>query len=279
MSGEIQAQVFKAGSTTYFNSSLFFPPAMRAEVFALYGFVRVADNFVDAIPQEAEAFRRFVARYRAAWAGTPADDAIIDDFVALARQLEFDPAWTDAFLASMEADLTQRFYRTEAEMLEYVYGSAEVIGLYMAKIMRVPAEAQFAAQRLGRAMQVINFIRDAAEDAGLGRRYLPLERDGVRLLDVPDDWLPSREWAQAHPAEWTAFLRGHLERYAAWQAEAEAGYRFIPRRPRTAVRTAGDMYNWTARRIAADPFVVFERQVKPKKGRILLQALWNGLRG
>ena len=279
MSGENQAQVFKAGSTTYFNSSLFFPPAMRAEVFALYGFVRVADNFVDAVPQEAEAFRRFVARYRAARAGTPADDAIIDDFVALARRLEFDPVWTDAFLASMEADLTQRFYRTEAEMLEYVYGSAEVIGLYMAKIMRLPAEAQFAAQRLGRAMQVINFIRDAAEDAGLGRRYLPLERDGVRLLDVPDDWLPSREWAQAHPAEWTAFLRGHLERYAAWQAEAEAGYRFIPRRPRTAVRTAGDMYNWTARKIAADPFVVFARQVKPKKARIVAQALWNGLRG
>lgn len=279
MSGEIQAQVFKAGSTTYFNSSLFFPPAMRAEVFALYGFVRVADNFVDAVPQEAEAFRRFVARYRAARAGTPADDAIIDDFVALARRLEFDPAWTDAFLASMEADLTQRFYRTEAEMLEYVYGSAEVIGLYMAKIMRLPAEAQFAAQRLGRAMQVINFIRDAAEDAGLGRRYLPLERDGVRLLDVPDDWLPSREWAQAHPAEWTAFLRGHLERYAAWQAEAEAGYRFIPRRPRMAVRTAGDMYNWTARKIAVDPFVVFARQVKPKKARIVAQALWNGLRG
>ena len=279
MSGEIQAQVFKAGSTTYFNSSLFFPPAMRAEVFALYGFVRVADNFVDAVPQEAEAFRRFVARYRAARAGTPADDAIIDDFVALARRLEFDPVWTDAFLASMEADLTQRFYRTEAEMLEYVYGSAEVIGLYMAKIMRLPAEAQFAAQRLGRAMQVINFIRDAAEDAGLGRRYLPLERDGVRLLGVPDDWLPSREWAQAHPAEWTAFLRGHLERYAAWQAEAEAGYRFIPRRPRMAVRTAGDMYNWTARKIAADPFVVFARQVKPKKARIVAQALWNGLRG
>ena len=279
MSGEIQAQVFKAGSTTYFNSSLFFPPAMRAEVFALYGFVRVADNFVDAIPQEAEAFRRFVARYRAAWAGTPADDAIIDDFTALARRLEFEPAWTDAFLASMEADLTQRFYRTEAEMLEYVYGSAEVIGLYMAKIMRLPAEAQFAAQRLGRAMQVINFIRDAAEDAGLGRRYLPLERDGVRLLDVPDDWLPSREWAQAHPAEWTTFLRGHLDRYAAWQAEAEAGYRYIPRRPRMAVRTAGDMYNWTARKIAADPFVVFARQVKPKKARIVAQALWNGLRG
>lgn len=279
MSGTVQARVFKAGSTTYFNSSLFFPPAMREEVFALYGFVRVADNFVDAVPQEVEAFRRFVARYRAALAGTQADDAITDDFVALAEKLAFDPAWTDAFLASMEADLTKTFYRTEAKTLDYVYGSAEVIGLFMAKIMRLPDEAHFAAQRLGRAMQVINFIRDAAEDAAMGRRYLPLERDGARLLDVPDDWLPTREWAQANPEKWTAFLRGQLDRYAIWQAEAEAGYRFIPRRPRLAVRTAGDMYNWTARQIAADPFVVFARQVKPKKGRIVMQALWNGLRG
>lgn len=279
MSGEIQARVFKAGSTTYFNSSLFFPPAMRAEVFALYGFVRVADNFVDAIPQEAEAFRRFVARYRAAWAGTPADDAIIDDFTALARRLEFDPAWTDAFLASMEADLTKRFYRTETEMLGYVYGSAEVIGLYMAKIMRLPAEARFAAQRLGRAMQVINFIRDAAEDAAMGRRYLPMERGGKRLLDEKDDWLPSSGWARSNPEKWRAYLGGHLERYGQWQAEAEEGYRQIPRRPRTAVRTAGDMYNWTARQIAADPQVVFERKVKPRKARIVLRALWNGLRG
>ena len=279
MSGAVQARVFKAGSTTYFNSSLFFPPAMRAEVFALYGFVRVADNFVDAVPQEAGAFRRFVARYRAARIGTKADDAIIDDFVALSNKLQFAPAWTDAFLASMEADLTKRFYRTEEETLAYVYGSAEVIGLFMAAIMRLPEAAYFAAQRLGRAMQIINFIRDAAEDAAMGRRYLPLECDGTRLLDVPGDWLPTREWARANPEKWTAFLRTHLARYADWQAQAESGYRFIPRRPRMAVRTAGDMYNWTARRIAADPFVVFERKVKPKKWRIVMQALWNGLRG
>lgn len=279
MSTDAQTRVFKAGSTTYFNSSLFFPPAMRSEVFALYGFVRVADDFVDAVPQAAAAFADFAARYRAARAGAPAGDAIIDDFVALSKRLGFDPAWTDAFLASMEADLTKRFYRTEAETLAYVYGSAEVIGLFMAKVMRLPDEAFPAARMLGRAMQFINFIRDAAEDVALGRRYLPLEREGRRLLDVPDDWLPTRAWAQANPAKWTSFLQGHLARYAAWQAEAEAGYRFIPRRARMAVRTAGDMYDWTARRIARDPFVVFERKVKPKRGRIVMQALWNGIRG
>ena len=280
MSGRVQAQVFKAGSTTYFNSSLFFPPAMRAEVFALYGFVRVADNLVDARPQDAASFARFVERYRAARAGTPAGDPIIDDFVALSRKLEFAPEWTEAFLDSMAADLTKRFYRTEAETLAYIYGSAEVIGLFMARVMRLPAEAQAAARMLGRAMQFINFIRDVAEDAGLGRRYLPLERGGRVLLEgVDDQWLPDRGWAAARPARWRAFIQEHLARYAVWQAEAEAGYAFIPRRPRLAVRTAGDMYNWTARQIAADPLVVFRRKVKPGRPRILLQALWNGLRG
>lgn len=280
MTTAVQAQVFKAGSTTYFNSSLFFPPAMRAEVFALYGFVRVADNLVDAVPQDAAGFARFVARYRAARAGTPAGDPIIDDFVALAQRLEFDPAWTDAFLASMEADLTKRFYRTEEDVLEYIYGSAEVIGLYMAKIMRLPEESHPAARMLGRAMQFINFIRDVAEDTGLGRRYLPLERSGKPLLaGVVEDWLPDLGWSRANPDKWKVYAQGHLARYAAWQAEAEAGYHFMPRRARMAVRTAGDMYNWTARQIAADPFVVFERKVKPKKARIVWQALWNGLRG
>ncbi len=279
MGSGLQRQVFKTGSTTYFNSSLFFAPAMRAEVFALYGFVRTADNFVDAVPQQGQEFARFVARYRAALAGMPAGDPIIDDFVALARRRGFDPAWTDAFLASMEADLSKRTYRTEEETLRYVYGSAEVIGLFMARIMRLPEEALFAAQRLGRAMQFINFIRDVAEDAAMGRRYLPLERDGRRLLEVPDEWLPDGAWAQANSTQWTAFVQRQLDRYRTWQADAEAGYRFIPRRPRMAVRTAGDMYNWTARQIARDPLVVFAHKVKPAHARILLRALWNGLRG
>jgi len=279
MTESVQTRVFKAGSTTYFNSSLFFPPAMRRDVFALYGFVRVADDFVDAVPQDADGFAEFAAGYRQALAGTPADNPIIDEFTALSRRLDFDPRWTEAFLASMEADLSKRLYRTEDETLAYIYGSAEVIGLFMASVMRLPAEARPAAQRLGRAMQYINFIRDAAEDTGLGRRYLPLERDGQRLLDVPDDWLPNQAWARENPEAWSAWVQGHLARYAGWQAEAEAGYHFIPRRPRMAVRTAGDMYNWTARQIAADPFVVFRRQVKPRRARILWQALWNGLRG
>ena len=279
MTSQAQTQVFKAGSTTYFHSSLFFSPSMREEVFVLYAFVRVADNLVDATPQDAVGFARFLARYRAALVGTPAEDPVIDDFVALSKRLGFDPAWTDAFLASMEADLTKRFYRTQEEVLEYIYGSAEVIGLFMAKIMRLPEASYPAARMLGRAMQFINFIRDVAEDTELGRRYLPLEENGKRRLDVPENWLPDRNWATHHREAWDGFVQKHVAQYAQWQAEAEAGYSFMPWRARLAVRTAGDMYKWTARQIAKDPMVVFDRKVKPAKSRILLQALWNGLRG
>ena len=93
MTPAVQARVFKAGSTTYFNSSLFFPRKMRADVFALYGFVRVADDLVDAIPQDAVGFARFVARYRAALAGTPAEEALASPATPLPARTSIASVW------------------------------------------------------------------------------------------------------------------------------------------------------------------------------------------
>lgn len=161
---QIHYSTFKQGSTTYFNSSLFFPPALRRDVFVLYGFVRVADNYVDNVPQYSEGFYKFKQSYQRAWKGSPVGDPIIDTFVDLARAKGFDPAWTEAFLHSM---------------------------------------------------QYINFIRDIEEDRILGRRYL------------------------------------------------------IP------IKTASDMYKWTARIIEANPLVDFQYKVKPTKARILRTVLGN----
>ncbi|HAE21348.1 MAG TPA: phytoene/squalene synthase family protein [Spirochaetaceae bacterium] len=274
MADTLQKSVFKAGSTTYFNSSLFFSKAVMREVEVLYGFVRVADNYVDALPQDSEGFRRFEAAYRAALAGEPAGDPVIDDYVALAKKRGFEPAWTDAFLDAMRADLTKSIYQSEEELLAYVYGSAEVIGLFMARILGLPPEAEPSARLLGRAMQIINFIRDVDEDRRYGRRYLP-----VQGSPYPADWLPNEADAAADPEAWAAFLRAQLARYRAWQEEAVKGYRYISRRSRAAIKTAGDMYDWTGSVIEADPMVVFKGKVKPSKGRIVRGAILNYLRG
>jgi phytoene synthase len=266
----IHYQTFKSGSRTYFNSSLFFPSQLRRDVFILYGFVRVADNYVDSIPADRQGFHRFKELYERAWRGNSAGDPIVDPFIELSHRKSFEAEWVAAFLHSMEMDLTKKDYDHLEDTLEYIYGSAEVIGLFMARIMDLSEESHHPARMLGRAMQYINFIRDIDEDRQLGRRYLPLQGTGLSALDK-DTALRERE-------SFIAFIRHHLDLYRGWQKEAEMGFPLIPRRYRIPIKTASDMYNWTARGIESDPFVVFEKKVKPPRIRILLQVLGNLLK-
>jgi len=265
-------EIFRRGSTTYFTSTLFFPKAVREDVFVLYSFVRTADNFVDAVPQQAAAFHAFCAAYRRALAGEPAGDVVIDRFVDLVHRTEIDPAWVEAFLFSMARDLSTSTYATMAELDVYLYGSSEVIGLMMARVMGLPDASYPAARALGKAMQFINFIRDIDEDLGLGRVYFPAEdlaSFGLATLDP--------EEARARPQAFARFIAFEIDRYLAWQREAEAGFPFIPPRLRIAVQTASDMYRWTAAEIRRDPFVVYRCKVKPSRRRIVARACASAL--
>ncbi len=266
---KIHGAIFKNGSKTYFTSSLFFPPEIKRQVFTLYAFVRTADDFVDAQPQDGRGFTAFRRTYEKALAVGRVGDPIVDPFVDLLREKHFDPGWVAAFLDSMETDLSRKEYRTVQETLAYIHGSAEVIGLFMARIMNLAEESLPYAAMLGRAMQYINFIRDIEEDFRLGRRYLSLEGTGLSSLD-PDD-------VQERPREFRAFIDRHIGLYRGWQREAENGFAFIPRRYRLPIKTASDMYAWTARRIQNRPMIVFERKVKPRKSRIFLQAFANAI--
>ena len=259
--------VFQGGSRTYFTSSLFFPPQVRDEVATLYAFVRVADNYVDATPQDADGFRAFRERYDRARDGERTGDRVVDDFSQLAIRRDFRPEWVEAFLDAMESDLGRQECQSLEETLRYVYGSAEVVGLFMARLLSLRDEALPYAQLLGRAMQYINFIRDVDEDLLLGRRYLPLAGTPLAVL--------SRPWALAHPEQFRAFVHHHLDLYDAWQLQAAEGFRLIPGALRLPIKTASDMYAWTGRAIRRDPLIVFRRKVKPAKSRIILRALVN----
>ena len=266
---DVQKEIFKRGSKTYFNSSRFFPPEARRDVTRLYGFVRKADDFVDEVPQNRAGFERFVADFHRARDGQASGDVIIDSFVELEARRGFEYAWTDAFLHSMRLDTEKSRYESLEETLEYIYGSAEVIGLFMARIMQLSSEADHYARMLGRAMQYINFIRDIDEDLQLGRRYLPLERSGLGEL--------SEEQARRYPHRFAAFVREHLRRYYEWQREAEKGYRYLPHRYLVPIKTAADMYAWTGNVIHREPEVVFRRKVKPGKGRIIRHGMQNAV--
>lgn len=274
--------IFESGSTTYYFSSKFFASGVRDDVFKLYSFVRVVDNFVDDVPQDKTSFNKVVRRWRHAKKNLSefkrVDDSLIErvlgNIVYVVHRYSCDPQWIDDFLKSMNMDLVGRTYNTVDDMLEYIYGSAEVIGLCMSKILSLPEEALPYAQSQGRAMQLINFIRDIAEDNELGRCYFPKEEltmFGLKNL--------SEHEARKKPAEFREFIQYQVARYEQWQAEANKGFRFIPKRSRIAVRTAVDMYNWTAKVIADEPLIVFDRKVKPGKRKVLRTGLKRVLYG
>jgi 15-cis-phytoene synthase len=258
--------IFRQGSTTYFYSSLFFPTKIRKNVFILYAFVRQADNFVDQIPQDRTGFYNFRHRFEDAWNGKQTDDIVIDSFVLLAKEKNFEKSWIDAFLDSMEMDLTKRTYQTMDDTLEYIYGSAEVIGLFMARILGLVERSFESARYLGRSMQYINFIRDIDEDNSLGRLYFPqteLARYGLDSLD--------HEYVKHHPDQFNSFMKAQIERYCGWQELAEHGYDFIPKRYLIPIKTASEMYKWTAHQIAHDPFIIYRWKVKPMISQIITE--------
>jgi phytoene synthase len=239
-------------------------------VFILYAFVRQADNYVDQIPQDHDGFYRFVDQFEKGWKSEKTGNIVVDSFVILAKRHDFKKSFIDAFLHSMEMDLTNKIYYTLDETLEYIYGSAEVIGLFMAKILGLSERSYKHARFLGRAMQYINFIRDINEDNKLNRLYFPkdeLESFGLDNLHA--------KYVLKHKQSFLEFIDKQLERYCSWQEWAEIGYNFIPRRYLIPVKTASEMYKWTGRRIHENPFIIYELKVKPMVSKIIVNTLFN----
>ena len=263
-------EIFKRGSTTYFNSSLFFPPKVRKEVTRLYAFVRVADDYVDSVPQQVDKFYQFVEEFYRARREGRSSNVVIDSFIKLEREKRFEEDWADSFLRSMEMDIYKKRYSTLDELEDYMYGSAEVIGLMMAKILGLTDESHPHARLLGKSMQLVNFLRDVKEDLALGRQYIPtavLERFGISSLE--------EEVVRRHVKEFEGAMRHMVDVYFKWVKGAERGFRFIPHRYLVPIKTANDMYKWTAKVINESPLVVYSVKVKPRKSKIVTRALEN----
>lgn len=264
--------IFKGGSKTYFYSTIFFPKKVKEDVFVLYSFLRKADDYVDAIPQDADGFYSFKERYYNAMDGAVTGDIVVDSFVKLLERKKFETSWVDAFLNSMEMDITKSTYETMNDLLVYLYGSSEVVGLFMAKIMDLPEDSYENARYLGRSMQYINFIRDISEDIDLGRTYFPQE--DLRSFNIES---LDEEYAQKRPEEFKSFVRKQLETYYSWQEKAEEGFTYIPFRYLIPIKTASDLYKWTGSQINKNPLVVYQRKVKPSIPNILSKVLFNSI--
>jgi 15-cis-phytoene synthase len=260
-------EIFKKGSKTYFNSSKFFSEEVKKDVSILYAFVRTADDLVDSIPQKKEDFFEFKKNFYLSRKGIKTTK-IIDDFITIEKKFRFNKLWAKAFLNAMEKDLTVNSYKDMKSLLKYVYGSAEVVGLFMAKILKLDKKSYSYARLLGRSMQYINFIRDINEDSKIGRIYFPksdLKKYGLSSL--------KKEEILKNPKSFEKFISKQLSYYKKWSKQSLDGFKFIPKKDRVAIKTATKMYLWTAKIIEKDPLIVFKKKVKPSKLRIFKTAI------
>ena len=201
--------VIRRYSTSFGLASRLLGPGVRQHVENIYALVRVADEIVDGGASAAGVDQLTIARIlneleretdEAMLVGFSAN-LVVHAFARTARETGFGTELTAPFFASMRADLNAREH-DEQSFDEYVYGSAEVVGLMCLRAFLLGETTSDAddellvtgARRLGAAFQKVNFLRDLAADyEELGRSYFPgidvptfSEDEKIRLLDDID---------------------------------------------------------------------------------------------
>lgn len=180
----------KTYSTSFSLGIAAFAPKYRDAIYGIYGFVRLADEIVDTFhnynqKKLIEDFRRDTEEALRSGIST---NPILQAFVQTVNQYQIDYHYIDAFLKSMEMDLSNSYYEKD-EYNQYIYGSAEVVGLMCLKVFCGDNKELFQqliepARSLGSAFQKVNFLRDIKSDMEERERiYLP----GINHADKIDD--------------------------------------------------------------------------------------------
>ncbi|WP_370939133.1 phytoene/squalene synthase family protein [Amycolatopsis sp. cg13] len=262
---------------TFFLATRLLPARARPAAHALYGFARMADELVDN-PEPgtdpAVALDKLTGLVDEVYDGRVPVDPVLAALADTVSRYDIRRDLVDAFLHSMRMDLTVSEYATYADLGEYIYGSACVIGLQMLPVFGtvVPlAEASPSAAALGEAFQLTNFLRDVGEDLDRGRLYLPTEElaafgvDRTVLLDA-------RRSGRADPRV-RAALAVAVSRTRAVYRRAEAGIPLLRPESRPCVRTAVTLYEGILDEIEAMDYAVLNRRAVVGKGRRLAVAL------
>jgi len=263
---------------TYFLATRLLPPAKRPFVHALYGFARYADEIVDDLAstlsenEKAEALKSWGDEVLANIKSGKSNDHIGAALVDTVNRFSIPISYFEAFLHSMTMDLTVIEYHTYEDLYEYVYGSAAVIGLQMVPILgtvskQLMGEANIAAEKLGTAFQLANFIRDVSEDLTRGRVYLPvteLQSHGVSR-EMLEERIVTPQIKNA--------LREQIQRVRNLQAEAKPGINLLSAESRACIEAASELYCGIVDEVEKIDYEIFNKRAKTSNWRRLRVAL------
>lgn len=248
--------------TTYYLASRFFPAAQRQRVDAVYGFVRVADEWVDNPKFDdtdaRERLRQFRRELQEGLEGKRPSHPVLRAFVDVARETGLALNEPFLFLDAMEADLDVVRYPRYQDLERYMRGSAAAVGLMLMDVLgiqRTPTITE-GSMALSEAMQLTNFIRDVGEDLRRGRIYLPLE-DMDRFGVVEEDL-----YNQRVSSEFVQLLQFEIRRAQELYRQADLVIPELPLHVRRPVRLARILYSRILDRVAQANYDVFHRRAR-----------------
>jgi phytoene synthase len=266
--------VARREAKNFYYAFIALPPARRNAICAVYAFMRQADDLADDERRPRDERRRNLEAWLAGWReavrGGETDDPV---FVAVRHAMDrfaIPPDLLEKLVAGVALDVKEGAagapdtYATFAELYEYCYLVASVVGLICIRIFgyRDPA-AEKLAEETGIALQLTNILRDVAEDAGRGRVYLPVDLLRSHGLTV-EGLLRRPAGAPPTPSESSVFsdLAGRAEGY--YRSAAQLLPLIAPE-SRPALWVLVTIYHRLLRRIRATDYDVFSRRVSVPK--------------
>ncbi|CAH8281528.1 phytoene/squalene synthetase [Mariniflexile fucanivorans] len=173
--------VTRTYSTSFSLATKMLYKSIRSDIYNIYGFVRFADEIVDSFHEydKEDLFNKFSEDLEHALKHKISLNPILNSFQYTFHKYNIDKELVDAFMKSMRLDLHKSAYLTEDEYKNYIYGSADVVGLMCLKVFVKGDHDRYnelkdTAMALGSAFQKVNFLRDLQADFdGLERSYFP----------------------------------------------------------------------------------------------------------
>lgn len=181
ISFDCSKNVTKSYSTSFSAAVKMLAPSIRQDIYNIYGFVRFADEIVDTFHDydKSKLFEMFEKDLESALQKKISLNPVLNSFQYTVHKYNIPNSMIAAFMKSMKLDLHKSEYKSYDEYNEYIYGSADVVGLMCLKVFVNGDDTKFnelehSAMRLGSAFQKVNFLRDLKADyEDLNRTYFP----------------------------------------------------------------------------------------------------------
>ena len=189
---EISKFITKRYSTSFSLAASLMEKEKKQAIYAIYGFVRLADEIVDSFHGYDKVYlldklnEDLIYTLKNGISTNP----ILVAFADTVRKYNISKDHIQSFMQSMETDLATKEYKNEADFENYIYGSADVVGLMCLKVFcngeyELFENLKYPAQKLGSAFQKVNFLRDLKDDINnLGRSYFPEITNNMFTLET-----------------------------------------------------------------------------------------------